>query len=158
MPALPLASSKRMDEFGVCAPAPPAGIEGVCAPERREMKRQNRRERWCISVPSPFPSRGGASEVDRRGALHKHLRNAILRRVFRSGMAAHAIALLASTDPEPAVFLAHDVALSVEKDEADGTIGGRLHEERAVGFDRGCSHRDGAAGVVLALEANARRS
>jgi hypothetical protein len=50
-------------------------------------------------------------------------------------MAAHTVALLAATSPEPAAFLPDYVASRVEDSEANRFVPGNLDEVGAIGLD-----------------------
>ena len=95
-----------------------------------KQRAQKIRERRSISVASPLqllrsvPVRSTGVVVRSRTCG-----TSIFRRVLGPGMAADAIALLAATNPEPAVFLANDVALCIEQDESNRAIGRSLHEK-----------------------------
>src|SRR4051812_25091238 len=125
MPAFPLAFSKRIEDLvtaEICALEELAEVAGACAETiwaaaSQQTTRQTKKERRSISVPSLFGSRCRAREVYGSSGVQQHLRNAILRRVLGTGMAADAVTLLAATNPEPAVFLANDTALCVEQNE-----------------------------------------
>src|SRR5215831_3935754 len=131
IPALSLASSKRMaDLAAACASLPAGAGEGaVCAAASEPTNSQKRRERRSISVASLVHLRRGSGEIYGRGSAQQNLGNSIFGRAFGAGVASHAIALLARTNPEPAVLLAEDFALRVEKHKSNGAIGRRLHEK-----------------------------
>ena len=75
---------------------------------------------------------------------------------FGAGVAAYADALFAAANPEPAVLLANYFAFLIEEGEADGFVGGGLHEEGTVGLDGGGADCDGMALGVEGLEADLR--
>src|SRR3569833_2014260 len=115
--------------------------------EQASAQRLNSRQRStptetgeAFSVPSLFRLRSSAGEVYGCRGPQQDLRHAILSGMFRPGMAANAIALLASTNPEPPMFLANRLPLRVEQDEADSPVSRRLHKKRAVTLNRSRAH------------------
>src|SRR6516165_10249458 len=161
IPALSLASSKRIVDFavtlaGAAVPVVALGLP-VCAAAKHPTSNHKRSARRNILIAPPRQLLRSTRQINRCRGTQQHLRNAVLRRALRPCVATDAIALLALTNPEPALLLPLNLAFCVQQGEANRAIRRRFDEKRSIPLDRCRSNRDRAPRRVLRLQPYRRR-